>query len=165
MWTRTRQDSEKTGFDTSVWQNELDQRGVLFIANDAFVGSTHPDFYHSTIHTPSYVFDHWSRFFEVAAYVVEGAWGQDLVVLRRTAEMPAQPHPIEPASPPPARRLISRTRHAGRRAAMKLQPGSTAELQQLSREVAMLRAGLYEQGQRISVLAAQLREEIRSLRR
>ncbi len=36
--------------------------------------------------------------------------------------------------------------------------------QQLLREIQMLRAGLYEQGRRISVLGAQLRDEIAATR-
>jgi hypothetical protein len=40
----------------------------------------------------------------------------------------------------------------------------TADIQALMREIAMLRAGLYEQGKRISVLGAQLRDEIASIR-
>jgi hypothetical protein len=39
------------------------------------------------------------------------------------------------------------------------------DLQDLAREIGMLRLGLYEQGRRISVLAEQLRDEIRAIGR
>jgi hypothetical protein len=39
------------------------------------------------------------------------------------------------------------------------------DLQDLAREIGMIRLGLYEQGRRISVLAEQLRDEIKAIGR
>lgn len=189
-WTRTRLDAEAQGHDTTAWSTQLEQRGVLFISNDAFIGSTHPDFYHSTLHTPRYVFDRWSQYFEVAAYIVDGAWAQDLVVLQRTTDQrTGRLPPVARQIDTPLARSRRRRRpllraasaaihnlsrdpaHPLRSAASKQDirsalPASAAsdELRELTRQVEMLRSGLYEQGQRISVLAAQLRKEIRDLR-
>jgi SAM-dependent methyltransferase len=188
-WTRTCADAQAAGYDTTAWRTELAQRGVLFISNDAFVGSTHPDFYHSTLHTPWYVFDHWSEHFEVAAYIVDGAWAQDLVVLRRSGEQrSSRPAPPSARSGPssvgsvgsrrPPPRLAAAAGRIPKAAIARLLRGAlssvgqepypagqgSVELGELARQVEMLRAGVYEQGQRISVLAAQLRNEIRDLR-
>ena len=159
-WRRTREDAVRAGQDVEQWETELESRGILFIAADAFVGSTHPDFYHSTIHAPWYVFDHWSQYFDIDAYLPDGAWAVDLVVVRRRADGAAS------SSPPIRHRL-----HAPPPAAVE--PGAAAaapepepnpEFEQLLREIQMLRAGLYEQGRRISVVGAQLRDEIAAIR-
>ena len=185
-WQRTLRDGERSVYDTTRWRQELERRGILFIANDGFVGSTHPECYHSTIHTPQYVFEHWSQFFDISGYIVEGAWAQDLVVLERPSERSRMDHsPAENGHPtalrssaePAAlahpkhqstgqligasRRLLSRV--LNRTKGYEVGSAPPTELQDLAREVRMMRTGLYEQGQRISVLAAQLREEIRSL--
>jgi SAM-dependent methyltransferase len=137
-WARTKQSMERVGGDVEPWEAELETRGILFIKTDAWIGSTHPDFYHSTVHAPWYVFEHWSRFFDVYAYLPDGSWAQDLVVLRRRADgappaappiprrlapAPAAPHPVPepPARPepqPPAARgpfdLLAAMRRRGR---------------------------------------------------
>lgn len=40
------------------WKKEIESRGIVFIRDDTFVGSTHPGFYHSTFHAPWYIFEH-----------------------------------------------------------------------------------------------------------
>jgi SAM-dependent methyltransferase len=159
-WQRTRADAERAGDSFERWQAELETRGILFIADDSFVGSTHPDFYHSTIHATWYVFEHWGEQFDVEAYLPDGAWAQDLVVLRR-----------RPDGPPPAslaigrRAQVERVATGKRRRWLPRQRRSDRDGQALMRELAMLRTGLYEQGRRISVIAAQLRDEIDAARR
>ena len=67
---------------------------MLFVADDHFIGSTHPDFYHTTFHTPWYVFEHWTRWFDLVAYVPQGSDTQDLIVMRRRAEDAPVQRPI-----------------------------------------------------------------------
>jgi SAM-dependent methyltransferase len=184
-WKRTREAAAQSGHPVDRWQDELESRGILFIADDAFVGSTHPDYYHSTIHAPWYVFDHWSGYFDIDGYLPDGAWAQDLVVLRRRDGRDGSSSPAircRQNAPPQtsagaagatdfANPLLARARRltiALERARAAMSPAAGRELSdfhQLQREMQMLRAGLYEQGRRISVLGAQLREEIGALRR
>jgi hypothetical protein len=51
---------------------------------------------------------------------------------------------------------------ASRRRRSAESPDQGTNLDDLQRELQMIRAGLYEQGRRISVLAEQLREELRA---
>jgi SAM-dependent methyltransferase len=146
------------------WRHELESRGILFIRDDAFIGSTHPDFYHSTIHAPWYVFEHWVRYFALLGYLPEGSHGQDLVIAKKRAEsdpvdIPISALQVSPSvmSRPGARReLASLVRYVARqlRGQRDLDPAAQ------NRELEMLRAGLYEQSNRISVIAAELREEL-----
>ena len=70
--------------DPSLIRRELSTKGISFIHDDAFTGGPFPDFYHSTFHAPWYVFEHWGRFFNVAAYIPRGSMGfQDFVLLQR----------------------------------------------------------------------------------
>jgi SAM-dependent methyltransferase len=172
-WGRIKESAEKPIADR--WQEELERDGIVFIENDAWVGSTHPSFYHSTVHAPWYVFDHWAEFFDVEAHLVDGAWSQDLVVLRRR---PDDAPPSRPRIRPRAdvvrlpqedmARPMARARGAVRRLRAHLGQEPVigrADVETLTREIAMLREGLYEQGRRISVLAEQLRDEIKALDR
>jgi SAM-dependent methyltransferase len=177
-WNRTAGFSERAGDPVEAWRAELESRGILFISADAFAGSTHPDFYHSTVHAPWYVFEHWTHFFDLVAYIPDGSVSQDLVVLRRRADGAAQPRPIvrrasaAPPAPPAPASAVGRSARASIRAAaaevrelVRRQPAEpSVEVAALRRETNMLRASLYEQSQRISVIAAQLREEILSER-
>jgi SAM-dependent methyltransferase len=84
-------DIEQDGGNVAQLRATLEQDGVLFIADDHFIGSTHPDFYHTTFHAPWYVFEHWTQWFDLLAYVPQGSDTQDLIVMRRRAEgAPAQ---------------------------------------------------------------------------
>jgi SAM-dependent methyltransferase len=71
------------GEDPEPYLRQLETEGILFIADDDYLGSTHPPFYHSTFHAPWYVFEHWHEFFHIRAYTPEGSGTQDLVVLER----------------------------------------------------------------------------------
>ena len=185
-WNRTSEACERAGESSERWRGELESRGILFISDDLLVGSSHPDFYHSAIHAPWYVFEHWTRFFDIAAYLPDGSISQDLVVMRRRADAAPAPRPIgrRLSSPEPAT-LSSSAPTAGptsmcarlhealgalrrNRLSPRGGPGhddgppipQRFDPQGVMREIAMLRVGLYEQGRRISVLAAQLRDEI-----
>ncbi|MCC7218964.1 MAG: class I SAM-dependent methyltransferase [Burkholderiales bacterium] len=73
-------------------------RGIVFVEDDGWKGGPFPDFYHSTFHAPWYVFEHWSRYFDIKAYVVRGSLDfQDYLLLRR----PEGDLPPLPASAPP----------------------------------------------------------------
>jgi SAM-dependent methyltransferase len=173
-WNRTCAASERVGEDPERWRAELESRGIVFISDDMFVGSTHPDFYHSTVHAPWYVFEHWTRFFDIAAYIPDGAISQDLVVLRRRPDGAPQPRPIgrrigskagpvvaQPLAPPATG---TKLRSLLASLARRRQPQEALDPQAVKREIDMLRVGLYEQGRRISVLGAQLRDEISTRR-
>jgi SAM-dependent methyltransferase len=169
-WHRTIEASARVGENTDAWREQLETNGILFIADDSFVGSTHPDFYHSTIHSPWYVFEHWTRYFDIAAYIPDGSVSQDLIVLRRrqdgAAGVPAigrrvtQPQQMSPRSSRSLDRFAERIALALRQPARNPEGPDEAT----KRELSMLRAGLYEQGNRMSVLAAELRKEIDALR-
>lgn len=188
-WNRTCEASERVGEDPEPWRAELESRGLVFIADDLFLGSTHPDFYHSTVHAPWYIFEHWTRFFEIAAYLPDGAISQDLIVLRRRPDGAPQPRPIgRRMSPPapatqsagaaPARRRPASLERLMATASRRLPPlrrlrnprrtgaisHDALDARSITRELSMLRVGLYEQGRRLSILAAQLREEIETVR-
>jgi SAM-dependent methyltransferase len=188
-WNRTCAASERAGDNTERWRSELETRGILFISDDQFIGSTHPDFYHATVHAPWYVFEHWTRFFDLVTYTVDGSLTQDLIVLRRRADGSPQPRPIgrrpvlEPVpaaapAPAPAPAVRSRAlanlarlaRLAGGLRGSATPPAASAsgspgvDGDAIRRELNMLRAGMYEQGRRISVIAAQLRDELESSR-
>jgi hypothetical protein len=172
-WSRTVGAMQSDSPDLARWRAELESRGILFIRDDLFVGSTHPDFYHSTVHAPWYVFEHWTRFFELLAYLPEGSDTQDLVVLRRRPDGAAAPRPIghrdvRTSQVDQVRPVMSwgRWAIAALRRARDLRPSSEPfDLIAIERELNMLRSGLYEQGKRMSVLAAELRAEIESARR
>jgi SAM-dependent methyltransferase len=93
------------------WRATLERDGILFVSEDTYVGSAFPDFYHTAFHAPWYVFEHWSRFFEVLAYLPRSSLGfQDQIVLRRRAPDEDDGEPVrarpagsvpDAASPPP----------------------------------------------------------------
>ncbi len=96
------QGAAQTGESTYGWREQLESRGIVFIADDAYVGSWFPDFYHTTIHAPWYVFEHWGRFgFSVRGYLPRRALSfQDYVILERPlgSDDPVPANPIRPNS-------------------------------------------------------------------
>lgn len=94
QWNQALVDMDAGGEDTAAYRRELEETGLIFLADDSFIGTTHPDWYHSTFHAPWYVFEHWSEFFNVRAYVPEGSITQDLVVLERVVEHDPMLRPI-----------------------------------------------------------------------
>jgi SAM-dependent methyltransferase len=109
------------GADPSNLLEQFRTKGIVFIADDSWVGGPFPDFYHSTFHAPWYVFEHWSKYFDIKAYVTRGSLDfQDYLLLRRRegpvpspqAGQDASSAPVAvggagplPASKSPARRL------------------------------------------------------------
>ncbi len=74
------------GHDPSAMRKTLDTKGILFIEDDIWKGGPFPDFYHSTFHAPWYVFKHWTKTFELKAYIPRGSLNfQDLLLLQRRA--------------------------------------------------------------------------------
>jgi SAM-dependent methyltransferase len=72
--------------DPSELEATMASRGFLHITDDSWTGSSFPDWYHSTFHSPEYVFRHWAQFFTVVGYFPRGALSfQDAVLLRRDA--------------------------------------------------------------------------------
>jgi SAM-dependent methyltransferase len=70
--------------DPSHLEQEMAEKGFLYIAEDSWQGSSFPDFYHSAFHTPGYVVEHWGRYLRVLAYYPRGGLDyQDVVLLRR----------------------------------------------------------------------------------
>lgn len=93
----------KAGAEPTHLIDEYNTKGIVFIEDDGWKGGPFPDFYHSTFHAPWYVFAHWSRYFEIKAYVVRGSLDfQDYLLLRRPAG-PLPPLPVEAATPEPAK--------------------------------------------------------------
>lgn len=156
-WNVTYEAGERAGDDVEGWRDELETRGILFISDDQLIGSTHPDFYHSTVHAPWYVFEHWTKYFDLVSYLVDGSQTQDMVILRRRPDDAPQPRPI-------GRRLVNEPRSERQMPVEGTDVDPPERMYaDLSRELKMLRVGLAEQGKRISVLGAELRDEIASL--
>jgi hypothetical protein len=89
--------------DARAWSERLAQDGILFIADDANVGSAHPSFYHTTVHAPWYVFEHWTQWFDVIAYMPRGSTDAvDTVVLRRPAQSAPERPPVRRRASAPA---------------------------------------------------------------
>jgi SAM-dependent methyltransferase len=184
------------GDDPEPFRVALEDRGILFIADDAFIGSSHPSWYHSTFHAPWYVQEHWSKYFAVKAHIHEGSDTQDMIVLERTAEpdpmlTPIGHRPTPPgADPAPAAPVVAPTR-SRRRARPLLErfgaatwldahapsrdpsAGASVRLDAVLDEPAqppgdrgaeMMRYALYQQGERLSMIERELREELAALR-
>ncbi len=70
--------------DTTEIEEAYRTKGIIFIEDDMWINGPFPDFYHSTFHNPAYIFDHWSKFFEIKAYVPRGSLDfQDYLLLQR----------------------------------------------------------------------------------
>lgn len=77
------------GADPSALEEMYRTKGIVFISDDSWVGGPFPDFYHSTFHAPWYVFEHWSQYFDIKAYVTRGSLDfQDYLLLRRRKDGP-----------------------------------------------------------------------------
>lgn len=209
QWNQALLEMKGTEEDADRIRTKLERDGIVFIRDDHLIGSTHPDSYHSTFHAPWYIFEHWTRWFELVAYVPMGSHSQDLVVLTRPSNGSERPGAIGHAADagaatrnsrdvdgwPPrlqaqletlASRVAARAHPASRAARLRrrIRPreaGRQAEidtdivdvlrdllddvdaqrrsLNARNREISMLRVGMYEQGERISIITQQLREE------
>lgn len=66
-------------------EQEWEERGFVFLDEGLWRG-TFPEFYRTTFHAPWYVFRHWSRLFDIKAYLVRGSLDyQDFVLMQRPA--------------------------------------------------------------------------------
>jgi SAM-dependent methyltransferase len=78
------------------WRAVIERDGILFVADDSYVGSAFPDFYHTAFHAPWYVLEHWSRWFEILAYLPRSSLDfQDQIVLRRRGDAEPAAEPIK----------------------------------------------------------------------
>jgi SAM-dependent methyltransferase len=70
--------------DPTHYRTQLRDDGFLYIADDGWVNSPFPDFYHTSFHAPWYIFERWGSIFDIKAYIVRGDLDfQDLLLLRR----------------------------------------------------------------------------------
>lgn len=100
-WRQALHDLRGGGEDDTAWRTTYGRDGIVHVRDDHFIGSAHEDDYHTTFHAPSYILEHWSQWFDVVAYLPLGADVQDLVVLRRAADVaPVDPGPATPAAEP-----------------------------------------------------------------
>ncbi len=89
--------SRNAGGNPQLVRDQLASEGIAFIREDPWVGSPFPDFYHTTFHAPWYVFEHWSRYFDIKAYVPRGSLNhQDLILLERPADGAVRGEPVSP---------------------------------------------------------------------
>ncbi|MDQ6605747.1 MAG: class I SAM-dependent methyltransferase [Actinomycetota bacterium] len=175
----------QAGEDVDAYKVRLARDGILFISDDAYVGSPHPEWYHSTFHAPWYVHRHWARFFTVRAYIPEGADTQDMVVLER----PAAPDPLlEPIGADGARtasgsrtldsagsmvgsspdggvrrrvcRLTTAAQHG-----LKTLGGLDRRVAALERTTTMLRTAQYQQAELTKIVERELRAELERRKR
>lgn len=107
QWNQAAHDIANGGDDVESMRAELEETGVLFIADDHFIGSTHPDFYHTTFHAPWYVFERWTTWFDLVAYVPLGSDSQDLVVMRSRGDDAPVQRPIGHGSRPDVPRAVA----------------------------------------------------------
>jgi SAM-dependent methyltransferase len=188
QWNQAMHDLEQGGEKAEPLRAVLERDGIAFVADDTYIGSTHPDFYHTTFHAPWYVFEHWTQWFDLVAYLPLGSHTQDLVVMRRRADDAPRQRPIghgdvarvagEPGAAallggsgdqivtalPPPQTLLGRIKRRVLRADLERQDRINRQLadilQDRAREQRMLRAGLYDLGQRVAIVADELRTEM-----
>jgi len=77
----------------------LAEQGIYFRADDGWADQF-PKYYQNTFHAPWYVFEHWSRYFDIASFMPRGSLGyQDMVVLKHKTPAPP-PRPGKALSMP-----------------------------------------------------------------
>jgi len=60
----------------------LATKGIWFLDDDAWAADF-PKYYQSTFHTPWYIFEHWTRYFDILSYIPRGSLAhQDMILLR-----------------------------------------------------------------------------------
>lgn len=75
---------EKTGVDATLLKTEFISQGILYLTGDQYINEPFSAFYHSTFHTPGYIFSHWSQYVDILAYLPRGALNlQDLILVRK----------------------------------------------------------------------------------
>ena len=71
--------------------DEIHERGFMFFkwSSGKLKIDGFPDFYQTAFHTKEYVYDQWSKYFEIVDYVERGIGSyQDAVVLRKPLNRP-----------------------------------------------------------------------------
>jgi ubiquinone/menaquinone biosynthesis C-methylase UbiE len=64
-------------------KQHLQEKGFLFLSQDSWRG-IFPEFYRTMFHEKTYLYNHWSEYFEILSYVDQGMLNyQDIVVLRK----------------------------------------------------------------------------------
>jgi SAM-dependent methyltransferase len=167
--------TRENGGDPALVRQRYDREGIVYLNEDAWLGSAHPDSYHTTFHAPWYVRQHWGSFFEVHTHIPQGALGyQDLIVLkRREGELPSgeAAHPSDAEAPAPRRRTARVRAMLTRRLRDDILPhiGPLAReherVKRAERTGGLVRAGLLRQSQRISRLELELLDRIDELER
>lgn len=90
---------EAKGINPAPLRRDLDDHGHVFVNDDSWLGSALPDAYSNAYHAPWYLFEHWSRYFDIKAYLPQGAlFFQDMLVLERP-----EGEVREPPAPRPGR--------------------------------------------------------------
>jgi SAM-dependent methyltransferase len=196
QWNRTLADIAGGGEDADAYRDRLERDGIVFLSDDGFIGTTHPDWYHTTFHAPWYIHEHWTQFLSLRAYIHEGSVTQDMIILERLQSSDSELRPIGHASETPPVESVRDTsaQHQptveARRARLlvrsmkrRLLAGELTRLRNVedalanlasrvdAREAAtdsnralnMMRYSLYQQGERISVVERELREQITEL--
>lgn len=84
MWQHTMETSDHHNLDQlRALRGKLDENGIMHWTGDDWE-QYFPEFYHTTFHLPEYIYQHWSRWFEVVAIEPGSAeMPQDVVILRR----------------------------------------------------------------------------------
>jgi SAM-dependent methyltransferase len=73
----------EAGADPGKWDRVYRNGRMVYVEDDSWTGGPFPDFYHSAFHPPRYIFEHWTKFLELKAYITRGARDfQDLLILR-----------------------------------------------------------------------------------
>lgn len=122
-------DLRAIGEDPQPLHDVLERDGILFVKDDAWVGSPFPDSYHTSVHSPSYLLEHWGQLFFVRAYLPQHSLGfQDVVVLERLPDdtptparlrLCAQPPPEPSTDAAPAKRFVAARLRPATRSAVK----------------------------------------------
>jgi SAM-dependent methyltransferase len=163
---------EETPGASAEYRKSMETHGIVHIADDAYVGSTHPEYYHSTYHAPWYVFEHWTHWFDLVAYIPTGSDSQDMILMQRRAAEESRPALITPlwnaprhSSPGPVKRWLPMSvKTVLRRVTGKDVRQLEQRAHEQDRALTMLQVGLHENNRRMSVIAQQLRDEIQAVR-
>jgi len=71
-------------------EDTLRSNGIIYIDEDQW-SRVFPNFYHTAFHDVGYVFDRWTRFFDLRSYIPRGALDhQDMVVLQKPTNQRVQ---------------------------------------------------------------------------
>jgi SAM-dependent methyltransferase len=121
--------------DPTRLREALANKGCVFIKDDSWVNGPFPDFYHTMLHAPWYIFERWGSIFDIKAYIVRGDLGyQDLLLLTR------REHRVGRVSP--SRDIVMELREARERVGELEGERTAVELEQARARVAELESSL-----------------------